>query len=263
VTPLAGSGTMPRMGHLDSHCHLDAAEFDGDRPAVASRAREHGVSTVVVPGVTVAGFERPPIDANPLLVQWAAGLHPAFEHPPDGLERLERALGTGRFVAIGETGVDKRFPDAHGETLCASQLDLAIAFRLPVILHVIRGHEEVLALVRARPGLRGVVHAFTGSWDLARRYLEQGFKLGFGGIATWPSARKLREAVVRCPSDGFVLETDAPDLSPEWHRGQRNEPGQLEAIAGAIAELRGESAEAVLAASDANSYRLFGIEETA
>ncbi|HEY9899822.1 MAG TPA: TatD family hydrolase [Pantanalinema sp.] len=249
------------MGHLDSHCHLDSSAFEPDRLEVASRAIEQGLSDLIVPGVTVAGFERKPLAVPGLRLHYAAGLHPAFDHPPDGLDRLEAALKTGRFVAVGETGLDKRFMRPESEALCAAQLDLACAFELPVILHVVHTHEAVLSLLKERPGLRGVVHAFAGSREVAGRYLGLGFKLGLGGIGTWESAQKLRKAIAGCPSDGYVLETDAPDLSPETWRGRRNEPCALLDVAEAVARLRGETTEEVLTCSDANGRELFGISQ--
>lgn len=245
------------MGHLDSHCHFDAPEFDADRDGVAVRALEAGVDELVLPGVGIEWFERSLVPAHGLRLHRAAGLHPYYEHPADALDRLERALGSGEFVAVGETGLDKRRPNPEANALCAAQLDLAQAHGLPVILHVVHAHEDLLALLRERPGLTGVVHAFAGPWELARRYLDLGFKLGIGGILTWPTARKLRGTVERCPTDGYVLETDAPDLSPEWRRGERNEPGEIGAIAREVARLRGKDPSAVLASSDANGRAVF------
>lgn len=248
------------MGHLDSHCHFDAPEFDSDRALVAARALEAGVSELVLPGVGVEWFERSLVPAHGLRLHRAAGLHPFYDHPPDALERLARALSSGAFVAVGETGLDKRRRNGESSALCAAQLDLAQAHGLPVILHVVHAHEDLIALLKARPGLTGLVHAFAGPWELARRYLDLGFKLGIGGIATWPTARKLQGAVERCPADGYVLETDAPDLSPEWRRGERNEPREIGAIAQAVARLRGEEPEAVLASSDANGRAVFQLK---
>ncbi|MNX59315.1 putative deoxyribonuclease YjjV [compost metagenome] len=247
------------MGHLDSHCHFDDTAFDPDRLEVAARACDRGLSALVVPGVTVAEFERPALWVPGLALHYAAGLHPVFDHPPDALSRLEAALRTGRFVAVGETGLDKRFMKETSEALCAAQLDLAQAFGLPLILHVVHVHEPMLALLKGRPGLRGVVHAFSGSQEVAKRYLGLGFKLGLGGIGTWPSAQKLHKAIASCPKDGYVLETDAPDLSPETWRGRRNEPSALVDVAEAVARLRGETTEEVLACSDATGRELFGI----
>lgn len=249
------------MPHLDSHCHFDAPEFDADRADVAARALEAGVGDLVLPGVGVEWFERSLVPAHGLRLHRAAGLHPFYAHPPDALERLERAVQSGEFVAVGETGLDKRHRNPDAAELCAAQLDLAQAHGLPVILHVVHAHEDLIALLKARPGLRGVVHAFAGPWELGKRYVDLGFKLGIGGIATWETARKLRTTVARCPADGYVLETDAPDLSPEWRRGERNEPSEIGAIARAVASIRGEEPQAVLACSDANGRAVFQLED--
>lgn len=250
------------MGHLDSHCHFDAPAFDADRLEVASRACALGISELVIPGVEVTTFEAAPLEVPGLRIWYAAGLHPVFDHPSDGLERLESALRTGRFVAIGETGLDKRFMKPESVALCAAQLDLARAFKLPLILHVVHAHAPMLDLIKERPGLSGVVHAFSGSREVARAYLEMGFKLGLGGIGTWPGAQKLHKAIAACPSDGYVLETDAPDLSPESWRGRRNEPAALVDVAEAVARLRNQTIEEVLACSDANGRALFGLPQS-
>lgn len=246
------------MGHLDSHCHLDDPRFTPDLPAVAARAAAVGVEALVLPGVTVAQFEAPVPDVSGLALYRAGGLHPIFSHPPDGLERLESALKANRLVAVGECGLDKRFRHPDDLERFHAQLDLALAYDRPVILHVVHAHEEVLAALKTRP-LRGVVHAFAGSWTLAKRYLDRGFLLGIGGIGTWPTATRLRETLQNCPDGAYVLETDAPDLSPHWLQGARNEPAELAGIAQAVAALRGSTREAVLAASDAAGSALFGI----
>lgn len=247
------------MGHLDSHCHLDDERFAPDLARVATRARDAGVTRVIVPGVTLDALDSPFPDLPGLAVHRAGGLHPAFPHPEDALEALERVAREGRIMAIGECGLDKRFRTPGDLAHFTAQLDLARAHDLPVILHVVHLHEEVLGALRARPGLRGVVHAFAGPWSVAKRYLDLGLALGLGGIATWETANRLHETIQRCPPDGFVLETDAPDLAPAWRRGERNEPAELVGIAQAIAARRGTSPEEVLAASDATGSRIFGV----
>lgn len=247
------------MSHIDSHCHLDAPEFDADRLEVANRAIAQGVETLILPGVAVEDAEKARLEVPGLQLFHAIGLHPFFDHPPDALDRLERALQRGGFIAIGEIGLDRRHPT--DESLLKAQLDLALAFDLPLILHVVHAHEPVLALLQARPQLRGVVHAFAGSWDLAQRYLALGFKLGFGGLVTRPDAKKLRKAVANCPADGFLLETDAPDLPLFDKRDQRNEPCELLGIADAVAELRDCSRAEVLTCSDGTAQALFRLAE--
>ncbi len=246
------------MGHLDSHCHLDDPRFAADLPAIAARAAAAGVSAAIVPGVTTQALDQPLPAAPGMTLYRAGGLHPAFSHPSDALERLAQALSRGGLVAIGEIGLDKRFRAPDDLERFHAQLDLAIQYDLPVILHVVHAHEEVLAALSERP-VRGVVHAFAGPWPLAKRYLDRGILLGIGGIATWPTAKRLHETIRECPEAGMMLETDAPDLSPSWIQGQRNEPAELSGIAAAIAALRGTTPDAVLAASDAAGSRLFGI----
>ena len=246
------------MGHLDSHCHLDDPRFAADLPAIAARAAAAGVTAAIVPGVTPQSLDQPLPVVPGMTLYRAGGLHPAFSHPPDALDRLTKALSQGELVAIGECGLDKRFRQPDDMEHFHAQLDLAVRYDLPVILHVVHMHEEVLAALAQRP-IRGVVHAFAGPWPLAKRYLDRGILLGIGGIATWPTAKRLHETIRECPAAGMMMETDAPDLSPSWLQGQRNEPAELAGIAAAVAALRGTKPDAVLAASDAAGARLFGI----
>lgn len=243
------------MSHIDSHCHLDAPEFDVDRPEVAQRAIAAGVETLILPGVRIEDAEGPLLELPGMQVLKAVGLHPFFDHPPDALMRLERVLRRGGVVALGEIGLDRRHPtEPH---LLEAQLELGIDFDLPLILHVVHAHEPVLELLQERPQLRGVVHAFAGSWELAQRYLSLGFKLGFGGLVTRLDARKLHKTVANCPADGFVLETDSPDLPVFAKLGQRNEPSELVAVADAVSKLRDCSREEVLTCSDGTAQALF------
>lgn len=246
------------MGHLDSHCHLDDPRFAADLPAIAARAAAAGVTAAVVPGVSPETLEHPLPTVPGMTLYRAGGLHPAMAHAPDALDRLSSALLRGDLVAIGECGLDKRFRQPDDQERFHAQLELAVHYDRPVILHVVHAHEEVLAALKQRP-VRGVVHAFAGPWPLAKRYLDLGILLGIGGIGTWPTAKRLHETIRTCPADGMLLETDAPDLSPSWLQGQRNEPAELAGIAAAVATLRGTTPEAVLAASDAAGSQLFGI----
>lgn len=246
------------MGHLDSHCHLDDPRFAGDLPAIAARAAAAGVTAAIVPGVEPRHLTQPLPTLPGMTLYRAGGLHPAVTHPPEALGQLEAALSRGELVAVGECGLDKRFRQPHDLDLFHAQLDLAAAYGLPVILHVVHAHEEALAALKSR-SVRGVLHAYAGSWPLAKRYLELGILLGLGGIGTWPTAKRLHETIRACPEGGFVLETDAPDLSPSWLQGQRNEPAALAGIAAAVAQLRGTDPEDVLAASDAAGAQLFGL----
>ena len=244
---------------IDTHCHLDAAEFDADRDAVIARARAAGVDVFVVPAVTAAGFDALDAlaDATPGMVR-AFGLHPMFiaSAQPADLDRLAARLARDDVVAVGEIGLDAY---VESPTLEAqrpwfeAQLDLARQFDLPVILHVRRAVDAIIQAVR-RVGVRGgIAHAFNGSRQQADMLLVRGFKLGFGGTLTYPGSRRIRALASELPAAAIVLETDAPDIAPFWARGQRNEPTAVRRIAETLAELRGESLDTVANSTCANA----------
>ncbi len=245
---------------IDTHCHLDAAEFDGDRDAVIARARVAGVKVFVVPAVTAAGFDGLDMlaDATPGMAR-AFGLHPMTIDTAQAtdLDHLAQRLARDDVVAVGEIGldgyVDSPTLDAQRPWFEA-QLELALQFDLPVILHVRRAVDAIIQAVR-RVGVRGgIAHAFNGSRQQADMLLARGFKLGFGGTLTYPGSRRIRALASELPADAIVLETDAPDIAPVWARGQRNEPAAVRRIAETLAELRGETFEAVAAMTCANAH---------
>lgn len=250
---------------VDSHCHIDAGEFDADRAAVIARARAAGVTTQVVPAITAAGF--------PALRELCAasdGLHPAYglhpmfmdAHRPAHLDELARWLERERPVALGECGLDFYIEEADAEgqrRYFSAQLELAREFDLPVILHARRAVEEVTLALRRIGGLRGVVHSFSGSEEQARQLWELGFLIGMGGPVTWPRARRLRRIVADMPLQFLLLETDAPDQPLVGRRGRRNEPALLREVCQVVADLRGEDFDHVAAATSANARRLFGL----
>ena len=248
----------------DSHCHLDAAEFDGDRPAVLARARDAGVARQLVPAVDRASWDaiRVLCAAEPGL-RPAYGLHPMFldRHQPDHLEELRDWLESERPAAVGECGldffVDGLDPDKQ-RLYFRRQLELARDFDLPVVLHARRAVEEVIATLREVGGLRGVVHSWSGSEEQARQLFELGFCLGIGGPVTYDRAKRLRRTVASMPLDCLLLETDAPDQPDADWRGQRNEPARLRQVLEVVARLRGQPAAAIAEATSANALRLFG-----
>lgn len=244
---------------IDTHCHLDAAEFDVDREQVAARAVAVGVTTIVVPAVERANFgavasvcrEFPQCRA-------AYGIHPMYvdRAREEDLDALRETLTREPAVAIGEIGLDafvEPRDDQSQSWWYASQLKLAREFDLPVLLHVRRAVDAILKELRriAVPG--GIAHAFNGSRQQADEFIKLGFKLGFGGAMTHPRATKLRELAATLPLESIVLETDAPDIPPEWLNRQRNEPGELPRIATVLAELRGMPVGEVVAATTANA----------
>lgn len=248
----------------DSHCHLDAPEFDADRDAVLSRARESGVARQLVPAVDRASWDRirALCAAEPGL-RPAYGLHPMFldQHAPAHLDELAGWLERERPAAVGECGLDFYVegldPDAQRRYF-NGQLELARDFDLPLVLHARRAVEEVTSSLRRVGGLRGVVHSWSGSEEQARQLFELGFCLGIGGPVTYERARRLRRTVATMPIDFLLLETDAPDQPDAGQRGQRNEPARLGRVLEVVAELRGQPSAEIAEATTANALRLFG-----
>lgn len=251
---------------VDTHCHLDAREFAADVDTVRARARERGVRHIVIPAVDVHNFDTVRALAHRHSDSYALGIHPLCS-PGAGavdLSALERALQAcaddPALVAIGEIGLDYFVPELdsdHQEALLRAQLRLARRFDLPVLLHVRRSVDRVLKALRELPVQGGIAHAFNGSEQQARQFIAMGFKLGFGGTLTFDRAHQIRRIAQRVEAEAVVMETDAPDMAPHWlyrtaaerEQGQqaqaRNEPGELPRIAAVLAELRGESPEAL------------------
>ncbi len=234
---------------IDTHCHLDADEFSSDRAAVVARADAADVRCIVIPAVEVANFTavRDLAHSHPAHV-YALGIHPLFVEraQPEDLQTLRTvvsaAINDSRFVAIGEIGLDFFVPGLDRdkqEFFYIEQLKIAADFNLPVLLHVRRSQDALLKQLRriAVPG--GFAHAFNGSFQQAEMFIERGFKLGFGGAMTYDRALQIRRLAMQLPLESMVLETDAPDIAPEWLHHQRNEPGELSRIAQVLADLRG------------------------
>ncbi|MBK1692491.1 TatD family hydrolase [Ectothiorhodospira mobilis] len=253
---------------IDSHCHFDVPAFDADREACWQRARQAGVTALVLPAIERRTWER----VRAVSGRWpgvypAYGLHPVYleRHREEDLQDLARWLRAGDAVAVGECGLDGFVQGLDMDAqwaLFTAQLDLARETGLPVILHARRAVDRVTKALRARPGLQGVVHSFSGSRQQADRLLERGFLLGLGGPVTHPRAQRLRRLAAELPLEGLLVETDAPDQPGAAHRGERNEPAWLPEIIREIARLRGEPPEHVAAVTADNARRLFRLPET-
>ena len=251
---------------IDSHSHLDVAEFDGDRAHALARARAAGVRRQIVPAIDAAGFARVrELCAREHGLYPAYGLHPMYlaEHRPEHLQELEQWIERERPVAVGECGLDFFVPgldaDAQREYF-QRQLELARKFDLPLILHARRAVDEVTAAIRRIGNLRGVVHSFSGSVEQAQHLWKLGFCLGLGGPLTYPRAHRLREIVATMPLEYLLLETDSPDQPLHGHQGQRNEPALLAEVCTCVARLRGVEPEEVAAATTRNCERLFRLD---
>jgi TatD DNase family protein len=229
---------------IDTHCHLDAAEFDADREAVHAAARAAGVETIVVPAVEVSAFARTreTVSRYPGCVA-AYGIHPLYvmQAADDDLAALRQWLLAERPVAVGEIGLDLYVADidpARQEHFFVEQLRLARDFDLPVLLHVRRAVDAVLKQLRRFKVRSGIAHAFNGSRQQADEFIKLGFALGFGGAITYDGSTRIRELARHLPLEAIVLETDAPDIPPAWLNGGRNTPAELPRIAAVLAELR-------------------------
>ena len=269
---------------IDTHCHLDAADFDADRDAVVAAARTAGVATIVLPAVDAGNFDRVRELAHRHRLAYALGIHPMCTGTAGDADlaalraKLEAHRDDPRLVAIGEIGLDHfvaGLDHEHQAGIFAAQLRLAREFDLPVLLHVRRAVDSVLKQLRMRPVRGGIAHAFNGSEQQAEAFVELGFKLGFGGALTFERALRIRRVAVALPLEAIVMETDAPDIAPHWlYRSaearaagatMRNASAELPRIGAELAGLRGVATEALAAATSANAFavlpRLAGCTE--
>ena len=264
---------------IDTHCHLDAAEFDADRDAVRHAARQAGVARCVIPAVHAKHWAEVAQLAEQHGDAYALGIQPLYvaQAQEADLLLLDRALterrGDPRLVAVGEIGLDFFVPALCTAEMRArqwffytAQLKLAQQHGLPVILHVRRSADLLLKGLRQWPVASGIAHAFNGSSQQAQAFVDRGFALGFGGTLTYERSLQLRRLACDLPLSAIVLETDAPDIPPHWlyqtaeQRAQgaaqgRNSPAELPRIAQVLAELRGASLADVAAATCCNAQR--------
>jgi TatD DNase family protein len=249
---------------IDTHCHLDAGEFDADRDEVVRSAREAGVSRIVIPGVERGNFDT--VRALAQRVEgavYALGIHPLYtpRATDDDLDvlraQIEASLADSRFVGIGEIGLDYFVPgldDARQQFFYNEQLKLAREFDLPVICHVRKSQDQVLKGLRRHALRRGIAHAFNGSFQQAQAFIDQGIHLGFGGNVTFERARQIRRLAAQLPLEAIVVETDAPDIAPEWRYKGRNTPDQIPRIGAVLAELRGIGESELALGTMANAH---------
>jgi len=260
---------------FDSHCHLDAEEYDDDRDAVIARARVVGVRGIMVPGYTPDEWTRlGPLCAAHRGIVCAVGLHPLYLHQlgesqrDTALARLAPMLRELGALAVGECGLDApaaRKGGADLETQSAvldAHLEIARALDLPVILHCVRAHGRMLALLERHGTLPrgGVMHAYGGPVELIERYARLGFSFSFGGIVTHEGARKPRLALAQVPLARLLVETDGPSQVPSGSTRPRSEPADIAKVLAAAALLRGESLALLAERTWHNTLALFGCD---
>nr|WP_010132847.1 TatD family hydrolase [Microbulbifer agarilyticus] len=264
------------MALIDSHCHFDFEAFSADRTQVWSRCRQAGVQSLVIPGVSIPQWRQlfALVHSEPA---WygAVGVHPWWVKelaiaPADVrravVERVEherqRSGAVSRCVAVGECGLDANIETPLEQQLSVfeAQLEAARALSLPVIVHSVRAHADVLrTLKKFSLEQGGVIHAFSGSREIAEEYVRLGFYLGAGGTITYERAAKTRKALRDIPLEHLVLESDAPDMPLAGRQGERNSPEYLPQIAQTLAELRGISPQLVIEQTGENTRALFGL----
>jgi TatD DNase family protein len=237
---------------IDTHCHLDADVFDADRDAVVERARAAGVTMAVLASAHVDYFAATAAVARRYGFVYALGIHPLYVEQSDEAHidvlraAVREALADPRFVAVGEIGLDFFVPGldhARQQWFYREQLRIAREHDLPVIVHVRRSADALLQQLRRIEVPSGIAHAFNGSDQQAQQFVERGFKLGFGGAMTYRGSHRIRRLAASVADAAWVLETDSPDIPPQWLRvdgaALRNELAELPRIAETMAELRG------------------------
>jgi TatD DNase family protein len=267
---------------FDSHCHFDFVEFNADRAALWQACNAQGITHLLMPGVTPDQWQT----AAQLCTQYAglfyaAGIHPHWIERQSwfqtdtnsllGMAEREKIVAliqhefiqsvhSGNCVAVGECGLDKMIatPLELQQQLLTTHIEVAKQLRKPLIIHCVRAHNELIALLKKNKAeAGGVIHAFSGSYEVAQQYVDLGFYLGIGGTITYERAQKTRAAAAKIPLEFLVLETDAPDMPLQGKQGQRNSPEHIPQIAQVLADLRGIAVDEVAAITCRNAIRLF------
>lgn len=249
----------------DTHLHLDALEYDLDRDQVVQLARANHVNRFVLPAVHVSNFQAVQnLAAQTPGAVYCLGIHPLYVDKSSEKDLIELrqvvqlALADPLFAGIGEIGLDGFVPepDWQRQTLFFhEQLKIARDFDLPVVMHVRRAQDLILRGLRIYKPKSGIAHAFNGSDQQAEMFVKLKMCLGFGGASTFTRARQIRSLVSQLPSEAFVLETDGPDIPPEWINHQRNDPSHIPRIAEVIAQLRGMSVDDLSSLTQSNAER--------
>jgi TatD DNase family protein len=255
----------------DSHCHIAGEEFVADLPEVVARAKAAGVSRALV--ILAAEDEDEIARASRVTALWpecrfAVGVHPhharVFEANPDAaVDAVSKHLDSLPDArAIGEIGLDYHYdfsPRAVQHAVFRAQIRLALTRDLPIVIHTREAEDDTLRIIgeEGQGRLRGVFHCFTGDPDAAARALGTGFMISVPGVATFPKAESLRQAIAGAPLERMLVETDSPYLAPVPHRGKRNEPAYVARVVEQVATARGTTPAAIGEQTDRNFDALF------
>lgn len=252
------------MRLIDSHCHLDVAEFSADLPEVLARGLKNGVAAFVVPAVDYASWQG--LHALALshpAIKPAFGLHPLFlaDYRPTHLDALPDWLQKPECVAVGECGLDFFVPGldaAVQEAVFIEHITLAVRIDKPLIIHARKATERVIQLLKTHGPAKGVIHSYSGSLEQARQLIAMGFYLGIAGPITYPRSQRIRAMIQELPLECLLLETDSPDQPLFGEQGRRNEPSLLPRVAQAVADAKGLPIAEVARQTTVNAQRLFG-----
>lgn len=255
------------MELFDTHTHMDAPQFDDDREEAISRAREQGVTRMIN-----IGFNRETIPTTMKLAESydfiyaAVGWHPqdAITMQDEDLDWIAELCKHEKVVAIGEIGLDYYWDTSPKEVqhdVFRKQIQLARQLGMPISIHNRDAHEDVVRILREERAneVGGVMHSYSGSWEIAKMCLDLGFHLSFGGPITFKNAKQPKEVLAKTPMDRLLIETDSPYLTPHPFRGKRNETGHVRLVAEAAAELKGISVEKIAEITTQNALERFGI----
>ena len=251
---------------FDSHAHYDSEQFNEDREALLNSMEANGVGTIVNSGASWDSVTEVVELAHKYPFMYAAvGVHPdeVGELSDERFEYMKAQCQKEKVVAVGEIGLDYYWDNESHDVQkkwFIKQLELARELDLPVIIHSRDAAADTLEIMKEYgQGLRGVIHCFSYSIELAREYVKMGFHIGIGGVVTFKNGRKLKEIAAEIPLDRILLETDCPYLAPVPFRGKRNDSSYISYVAQEIAELKGISYEEVVAKTEQNGKELFRI----
>lgn len=256
------------MELFDTHTHMDSKNFDEDRAETIERAREQGVTRMIN-----IGFNRETIPTTMKLAEdyefiyAAVGWHPqdAITMKEEDLDWIAELCKHEKVVAIGEIGLDYYWDTSPKEVqheVFRNQIRLARQLGMPISIHNRDAHEDVVRILREEKAseIGGVMHSFSGSWEIAKMCLDMNFHLSFGGPITFKNAKQPKEVLMKTPLDRLLIETDSPYLTPHPFRGKRNESGYVRLVAEAAAELLGKELEEIARITTRNALERFGIQ---
>lgn len=253
---------------IDSHAHLDDERFDNDRDKVAKSLKENGISLIIDPGDSlISSIKAVKLSEEYDNIYAAVGVHPhsAIDMDDATLESIKALARRDKVVAIGEIGLDYYYDNSPRDVQrewFRKQIRLAKELNLPIIVHSRDAQKDTYDILKEEldQNLRGVLHCYSGSLEMAKEYIKMGFYISFAGPVTFKNAKVSKEVAKELPIDRILVETDSPYLTPEPHRGKRNEPLYVRYVASMVAELRDMTFDEIAKVTAENTKRLFNIK---